>query len=288
MLINQINNPSEEIIKEVRNLELICKEYDGLSGNLFLDNSINFDLDIQNLFLLYDDNTLVSLLSMFIPTKAEAEISAYTLPSYRQRGCFKKLLIEAINELKKYNVLDMLFVCQPQSLAGKEGLKKLETDYDFTEYSLCYNNVNAIEKEKCSYSIELYKPKLEDFKTLITIRQEIFNMSYEDVENKVMKISKSNSREQYLVLLNGEFIGTASISFENTEVSIFGVGILQKYQGNGFGKAMLQLIIHDLVQKDIKNITLEVNSKNEKAFNLYKKCGFETKIAFDYYRKSIL
>jgi ribosomal protein S18 acetylase RimI-like enzyme len=38
---------------------------------------------------------------------------------------------------------------------------------------------------------------------------------------------------------------------------------------------------------EYKNITLEVNSNNKRAFNLYKSSGFEIKTAIDYYRKKI-
>ncbi len=38
---------------------------------------------------------------MFIPTKQEAEISAYTLSEYRKRGIFRNLLEKAQAELMK-------------------------------------------------------------------------------------------------------------------------------------------------------------------------------------------
>lgn len=55
MLIKEFSELSEEIIKEIRELELICKEHDKLNGSIFLDTSINFDSEIKTLFLLYDN-----------------------------------------------------------------------------------------------------------------------------------------------------------------------------------------------------------------------------------------
>lgn len=286
MIIKEFSKPSEEEIKEIRQLESICKEYDKLTGEIFLDSSLNFNSDIKSLFLVYEDNKLISLLLMFIPTQDEAEISAFTIPEYRRRGFFKALLAKAINELKKYEVPDILFVCEPQSLDGKAVIEKLEANYDFTEYSLKYNKLNA-KPDQYFNKIELYKPTLQDSKTLIHLSQQIFNDSYENAESMIMKEFESKFRQQYLGVINGEFIGIGGISFEQDGAYIFGFGIIPKYQGKGFGKAMLKLMLKSLVEQNIEKIMIDVNSENETAFNLYRKYGFEVQTAFEYFRKKI-
>jgi len=126
MIIKELVKASEEVIKEIRQLEIACKDYDKLTGDIFLDSSLNFNPYMKNIFLLYEDDKLVSLLTMFIPTQTEAEISSFTLPKYRQKGYFKALFVKASNELKKYEVQDVLFVCEPQSFSGKAVIKKLK------------------------------------------------------------------------------------------------------------------------------------------------------------------
>lgn len=74
----------------------------------------------------------------------------------------------------------------------------------------------------------------------------------------------------------------------NDEISIFGFGIDEKFRGKGYGKQILNLIINKLISEGKRNITLEVDSNNEIAFNLYKKTGFETDVAFQYYRKRVI
>jgi len=108
LLIKRSINPSEEIKKELKEVERICKAHDMLNSNLFLDTSMNFNPNINSVFLIYEGDQLVSFVSMFIPTQEDAEISAYTLPEYRQRGYFKKLLIEAMTEARKYNIRYLL------------------------------------------------------------------------------------------------------------------------------------------------------------------------------------
>ena len=101
MGIKILNKTSKEITEQIKEVEIICKTYDKINGNMYLDTSLNFSPEMKSLFLFYKDNKLISVLSIFMPTAAEAEISAYTLPEYRLKGYFKKLLIEATEELKK-------------------------------------------------------------------------------------------------------------------------------------------------------------------------------------------
>jgi len=62
------------------------------------------------------------------------------------------------------------------------------------------------------------------------------------------------------------------------------LGISPKYQGHGYGKEMLNLLLEKLLSMDINNIILEVDSENNRAYNLYTKNGFKIKTQFDYYR----
>jgi ribosomal protein S18 acetylase RimI-like enzyme len=285
VIIKEFSKASEEAIVEIRKLEAICKNHDKLMGDIYTDSYLNFNPDIKSIFLLYEDNKLIGLLLMFIPTQKEAEISCFVLPEYRRNGYFKALLAKASNELKKYEVPDILFVCEPQSLDGKAVIKKIEANYDFTEYSLVYNKLNNTYHNQYLNKIELNKANLQDSKILIDLRQQIFNYSYEDSESMIIKAFETQYRQQYLAVLDGEFIGMGGVSFEEDGGYIFGLGIIPEYQGKGFGKAMLELLLKDLIEENIEKIMIEVDSENENAFNLYKKCGFEIETAFEYFRK---
>ena len=133
----------------------------------------------------------------------------------------------------------------------------------------------------------MYKPNLQDSEILIDISQQIFNDSYENAETMVHKSFESSFRQQYLAVLDREFIGMGGVSFEQDGAYIFGFGIIPKYQGKGFGKDMLKLILQDLIKQNVEKIMIDVNSENEKAFNLYKKYGFEVQTSFEYFRKKV-
>lgn len=287
MLIKSLKRIDAAAEKEVREVYLCCREYENLKSNIFLETELNFNQEMNSLFLLYDENKLVSFISMFMPRSYEAEITAYTLPQYRRRGYFKRLLSEATGELKKYNVKDILFVCEDQSQSGKEAIKRLGADYDFTEYFMRYDTSETSFDSGCEYKTHIYNPDISDLESLCQISMLVYDESYEEAESMIKSSLTSSNRKAYAAVLGDRLIGKGFAGFENGEVSINGLGILPEFQGKGYGKELLHMIMRDLLDNGHENITLEVDSKNNRAFELYKKSGFRVEIAIDYYRKTI-
>lgn len=288
MLIKELNHLENDLIEEMRELESICKDFDGLNGTIFLDTTFNFNKDMKSKFLIYEDDRLASFLSIFIPTSHEAEISAYTLPKYRRKGYFAMLLQNAVKELKEYEVEDILFVCESKSTTGKEVVKRLNAKYDFTEYSLRYANTVNKSLDSYKYLSRLCTPNIEDLETIVCMSQRIFDEEYEDAKSMIQNTFESKDRIQYASIFEDKYVGMGCASFAEDEISIYGLGILPEHQGRGLGKELLFLILNDLEKKHHTNITIDVNSANEKAFKLYKNNGFQVEISYDYYRKKIL
>ncbi|WP_160671689.1 GNAT family N-acetyltransferase [Clostridium sp. C8-1-8] len=282
MIIKSYNNLNDQLVKEIKELEAVCKKQDNLKGDIFLDNSLNFNKDINNLFMVYEGEKLVSVIYLFMPTKAEAEVSAYTHPEYRKKGYFKTLLNEATKEIEKYDVKDFLFVCESEAKDGKLTLKALEAKYDFTEYLLKYNKKS--DKEDAHSDITLEKAKFEHLDAIIEASMDAFGEGYEDAKNYATNTIDSKDRDMYLVNYKDKIIGMCSLNYSEEDVFLFGFGIKKEYQGKKLGKAALRKIINLVVNEKNRNLRLEVDSNNIIAFNLYKNCGFEIKTAFEYYR----
>lgn len=287
MIIKEYNTLSDGLIKEIKDVEEVCKKYDGLDGSTFLDTTMNFNQNMRCVFLGYEDNKLVSFIFIFAPNSNEGEISAYTLPKYRRKGYFKALLEKAENELKKYNVSDILFVNESKSVNGKAAIEKLKAEYEFTEYLLRYNNTNDNLVCQYSYKLQSLKPELDDLEELIAVNQAIFNDSHVDAKSMVLNTLESQNRTQYAFMLQNQIVGIGCVCEEDDEASIFGLGVLPDYQGRGFGREVLFLIMRDLLERNCRNIVLEVNSTNDKAYQLYRKSGFDIETSFDYYRKRV-
>ena len=285
MNIKACNELKDDIISEIRTIEEVCNGQDNLKSNTFLDNSMNFNKEIKSLFLAYEEDKLVSFLNIFIPTSKEGEISACTLPEYRQKGYFKALFNEALQELNKYKVDDVLLVLEDKAEAAKTIAINLGAEYDFSEYLLRFNEDVNLQLIPPS-SLKVLEAKIEHLEAMVKLAQVTFNDSYEDAKAMINNAFETESRKQYIIKLEENIIGMAGASFEEGEASIFGVGILPEYRGKGYSKILLNEVIKDIYINHTKSITLEVNSSNNIAFNLYTKNGFTIDNAFHYYRRS--
>lgn len=281
MQILELRELDKNQIKEIENLEETCKNYDKTKGGAFLSNEINFNKEINCFFLLYEEEILVSFLAMFIPTSQEAEISACTLPEYRRRGFFKRLLESAINELRKYDVREMLFVNETSSNDGRLTLRKFNVKYDFSEYLLVYEKDKF---NKTQNKLKLYEIINQDVDEIAKLHTDIFNKTLEEGKAIINRAIESKDRISYMAKIDNEIVGICSISLEGSNAFICGLGISTKYRGLGYGKEILSKGIEKALTLDIKDIYLEVDSKNHIAYNLYINNGFKIKTQLDYYR----
>ena len=281
MQILELRELDKNQIEDIKNLEGICQRYDKTKGSAFLSNEINFSKEVNCFFLLYEEETLVSFISMFIPTSKEAEVSAYTLPEKRKKGFFKILLESAVNELRKYGVKEILFVHEPSSNDGMLVLKKLNVVYDFSEYLLVYSQDEFIKRDG---KLKLAPITIQDVDEIAKLHMDIFNKTLEEGKAIVNRAIESKDRISYMAKVDDEIVGICSISLEGGNAFICGLGISTKHRGLGYGKEILSKGIEKALTMDIKDIYLEVDSKNHTAYNLYINNGFIIKTQLDYYR----
>lgn len=79
-----------------------------------------------------------------------------------------------------------------------------------------------------------------------------------------------------LVLQDGEMIiGYSIIRLSIDEAEIDEIGIDKNYQGKGYGKTLLKEVEHQLYQRGVKRVLLEVREKNLTAISLYEKSGYQ-------------
>lgn len=267
--------------KDIMQLDELCRLHDQLQGKINLSNAINFNAEIRCFLLLYEGSKLVSFLSMFIPTAKEAEISAYTHPEHRKQGCFTMLLHAAVEEIKKYSVESILFVHEPASGDAKLVLDHLNAEYAYSEYLLQHQHSKPEQQET---DLTLEQVDEREMEGLIALNMDIFGDTYEEASSMVGKSVASEDILCFVARLQGEMLGVCNVNLESEEASIFGLGVGSKYQGKGYGKAMVNLLLNKLFSMNISNITLEVSSENDRAYNLYRKSGFKINTQFDYYR----
>jgi ribosomal protein S18 acetylase RimI-like enzyme len=287
LLIKELNKLDDEIINEIKGLVAACNIHDGLKGMIEFNTSLNFNKEMNTIFLMYDNNKLVSALALFVPGNKEGEASAMTLPGYRAKGCFTELVNKAEAELKRYGIPDILFLCEGDSTLGKKAIGKQKGKYEFTEYLLKYNHSLDMKVREYEYRIKIHKATLADLESIIKISMTAFGDSYEGAKNLATGMLNSDNRQFFLAEIAGEFIAMGVAAKEDESVSIHGLGVSAEHQGKGYGKEILYSMLKILIEEGLPNITIEVDSENANAFQLYKNSGFVVENAWEYYRKSI-
>lgn len=74
---------------------------------------------------------------------------------------------------------------------------------------------------------------------------------------------------------NNELIGYYDVWYMMENADISNIVVDKKYQGNKYGEYLLNDLINRCKEKEVEYLHLEVKVDNKKAYNLYKKFGFE-------------
>ena len=87
------------------------------------------------------------------------------------------------------------------------------------------------------------------------------------------------------IFLNNSIIGVCVIHKIYDEAEIRYLSVHPSYQKKGLGKKLINQIIKECKNENIKRIFLEVSIKNKQALNFYKNSGFKTiDIRKNYYK----
>lgn len=289
--ISRLNGRQRE---EIRELEAICHAVDKTKSKVYLASDQNV-ADIPCFFLAYINECLVGFLGIYLPTIEEAEIKAFVHPQQRQKGYFEKLFNRAKKVLTQIGVKRFIFVHEANSKAALPVLESLKAQLERSEYVLSYRRTD---ETGFSNPEELTLTELSEKTQDSTIKQEIFKlyrelfqMSEEEIKHHFEQILESIFEQEgkfYLIWKNDKILGCCAASFKEENTWLYDFGIDKEFQGQGHGKHMLELVVHELrsipaLLKCTQNLLLHVNGANKVAFSLYTGFGFEVVEQYNYY-----
>ncbi len=230
-----------------------CCQADRTRGVSFWQSDMNFIDGFPAFYLMYENNELISIISIFVPDLQECELYANTLPKYRRRGCFLKLYKRAYKTIRAYGIKKIYFLNEPNSSAGELALRKIGAEHESSEYLM-----------SCDISI-YQKP------------QYIPVLTY--------KVSKN--KDIFETFIKGVKAGSVSLEIENSTASIYHVEIEPKFRGMGYGTETLLLMLEYLRKSGCHRAVLHVSSLNEIAYGMYCRHGFVCTEQIDYWIKEV-
>lgn len=285
MAVSILHTLDEKQREDIHKLITACNEYDGLKRQPSLRKEDNYQEDLNSYFCYYGETTLLSVLIIYQPFPGEAEITAYTLPSYRRQGYFKALFQKAKKELKKFGIHQAAFVVEYQSTDGKASALSLGACLIRSDYLMEYRYMQHEVKENLLVPEGVIVTNLtdENLKDGIFAFGKVFGWEQEQIEEMMKESLDSENCQTYLAYLKGKIAGVMSVQRGETSASLFGFGIIEKYRGKGYGKYFLSYILESLKENDREKVILQVESESKEALLLYKKTGFTILEEYDYY-----
>ena len=118
-----------------------------------------------------------------------------------------------------------------------------------------------------------------DYMNISNLEQirDILNTDFDDFWNySVLKDELNSKNSTYFVVKNeeNEILGFAGIKIILDEAEIMNIATKKACRNQGIGKLLLDRIILEAKNKNIRKINLEVNENNSIAIHLYEKFGF--------------
>ena len=275
-MIQSTNTLNDHQLLEAKALIAICQKYDGTFRDPYLSNMLNFDPDMLAFFLYYEKGELVGLLTIYADDQ-DVEVAILVHPNHRRQGIARALYGSFEKETASYPIesvtfqTERIFLENHPDFASNWGL----VEDDETETWLCkdrrpYPLVNDSNLEVLladrSYQDQISQLKFEAFSEE--------HESREVVDRYVAKALKDPESRLYILLKNGQVIGTCTVDLSSNTNYFYGLAIAELERGKGYGSYLAKSLINQLMEQNDKAFQIAVEDSNVGAKRLYEKIGF--------------
>lgn len=300
----------------IQELQHYCTQEDQITLKLELDyklglTSENGNIKTVNEFMYFDGQQLIGYIGLGSwGAGAPIEANGMVSPEYRCQGVFKTLSELAIAEWKRRNSGNMLLLTDRKSISGQAFIRETGAQYKHSEYEMYLKQVDVEPLQRQLYGITLRKATNDDACVIAQQNRIYFNEEVLDCRNSLsdnegesvfaekettISISDMTLPEEeekrgmkiYLAERDSQIIGKVHLQLLQGIGGIYGLGVLPKHRGKGYGRAILIMAIEKLQEAKAREIMLQVAIENSKALNLYTSCGFSETSTMDYYEISV-
>ncbi|MEH7488509.1 GNAT family N-acetyltransferase [Priestia megaterium] len=273
----------QHVLEDIQKLQSICEQEEHIELKLNFDMLRSRKQNEVNDFFHYEDNQLVGFIGLY-GFGNTVEICGMVAPSYRRKRIFSKLFSQALHICKKRGYTEILLNAPGDSVSGREFLKQIPCSFTFSEYQMKWTQK---ELEDDNPFVTLRSSQSDtDMKMEIQVDVECFGMSLTEAAAYYEQTKTEEQQNHFIVEYNSQAVGKLRVSYDKSEVWIYGFGILPSYQKLGIGKAALKQVVLKQLRLGY-DIFLEVEAKNKRALQLYETCGFNSYHVQDYYVYSL-
>ena len=275
-MIQSTNTLNDHQLLEAKALIAICQKYDGTFRDPYLSNMLNFDPDMPAFFLYYEKGELVGLLTVYADDQ-DVEVAILVHPNHRRQGIARALYGSFEKETASYPIesvtfqTERIFLENHPDFASNWGLvEDDETETwlgkDRRPYPLVNDSNLEVLLADRSYQDQISQLKFQAFSEE--------HESREVVDRYVAKALKDPESRLYILLKDGQVIGTSTVDLSSNTNYFYGLAIAELERGNGYGSYLAKSLVNQLIEQNDKEFQIAVEDSNVGAKRLYEKIGF--------------
>ena len=275
-MIQATNTLNDHQLLEAKALIATCQNYDGTFREPYLSNMLNFDPNMPAFFLYYEKGELVGLLTVYADDQ-DVEVAILVHPNHRRQGIARALCTSFEKETASFPIRSVTFQTEriflenhPEFASNWGLIEDEETETwlgkDRRPYPLA--NVSNLEVLLADSS---YQDQISQLKFQVFSEE---HESREVVDRYVAKALKDPESLLYILLKNGQVIGTCTVDLSSNTNYLFGLAIAELERGKGYGTYLAKSLINQLIEQNDKAFQIAVEDSNLGAKRLYEKIGF--------------
>ena len=275
-MIQARNKLSQEELSEAKKLINCCQNYDGTYRDPYLSNMLNFDPNMPAFFLYYEKGELVGLLTVYADDQ-DVEVTILVHPTHRRQGVARALFTSFERETASFPIrsvtfqTERVFLDRYPDFVSNWGLvehEEIETwlGKDRRPYPLAtVSNLDVLLADR-SYQDQISQLKFQAFSEE--------HESKEVVDRYVAKALKDPESRLYILLKNGQVIGTCTVDLSTNTNYLYGLAIAEFERRQGYGSYLAKFLVNKLIEQNDKEFQIAVEDSNVGAKRLYEKIGF--------------
>ena len=275
-MIQSTNTLNDHQLLEAKALIAVCQKYDGTFRDPYLSNMLNFDPDMPAFFLYYEKGELVGLLTVYADDQ-DVEVAILVHPNHRRQGIARALFTSFEKETASFPIRSVTFQTErifldrhPDFVSNWGLVEDEETETwlgkDRRPYLLATVSNLEVLLADSSYQEQISQLKFQAFSEE--------HESREVVDRYVAEALKDPESRLYILLKNGQVIGTCTVDLSSNTNYFYGLAISELERGKGYGSYLAKSLVNQLIEQNDKEFQIAVEDSNVGAKRLYEKIGF--------------
>ncbi|MFI4962557.1 MAG: GNAT family N-acetyltransferase [Legionellales bacterium] len=281
MIIN-ISQLDDKQLKDLEDLRIRCKKENGSTPNLYT-HILAQPRALPACLLYYKDNTLMGFLSAFFFYQNAVEIALLVDPAIRRQGLATELLKTILPLLQQHGFLKLIF--SSPHLLNNSWLPASNCSFLHSEYFMMRDDLSPVIDGK--QSLHFRTATHDDIPVLYSLDEACFHKKPDEAIGRFNNLIDNREYHLIVALQNNHPIGKAHIRWEPQGASLSDIAIIPALQGKGLGTALIAYCINYALSEGRPNVSLDVETHNQRALHLYTQLGFTIKNACDYWTINI-